>query len=239
MVAEPRLTAISGDWLKQSDTPKITRTEIHTMALVPCPECQKEVSTEACACPQCAYPFPGKHVSQAGRPPIGQKNCPQCDGPVAQYAQACPHCGVSFVGGHGHHVDEGESIQETLRCPHCGASYIHTRKVSRTIGANLGSKGTITLPTPGTQLETTEIGDGHGDSSRKAWALQGSRRRPPLWEDPSVLQEVSSHRYPRSRKKSIIVGLLLLVIVAISVMVGAMWQLKGLNPLEAILYWRM
>jgi hypothetical protein len=32
------------------------------------------------------------------------------------------------------------------------------------------------------------------------------------------------------------VALILLVIVAISVVFGAMWQLEGLNPLEAILY---
>jgi hypothetical protein len=60
-----------------------------------------------------------------------------------------------------------------------------------------------------------------------------------LWQDPSVLKEVSSPRYPRGKKNSIIVGVILLVIVAMSVVVGAMWQLKGFNPLEALLYWRM
>jgi len=29
------------------------------------------------------------------------------------------------------------------------------------------------------------------------------------------------------------------VLVAMSVVMGALWQLKGLNPLEALIYWRM
>jgi hypothetical protein len=88
-------------------------------------------------------------------------------------------------------------------------------------------------------LGTKGIRDAHVDTYQKDLPLQGSRRRPPLWQDPSGLKEVSSPRYPRSKKNSIIVGVILLVIVAVSVVVGAMWQLKGLNPLEALIYWRM
>jgi hypothetical protein len=60
-----------------------------------------------------------------------------------------------------------------------------------------------------------------------------------LWQDLSVLQEIASPRYPRSKKKSIIVGLILLAVVAMSVVFGAMWELRGLTPLETLLSWRM
>jgi len=167
------------------------------------------------------------------------KACPKCDSPVSLDAQACRHCGASFIGGHGHQGNNEESIQETLKCPHCGESYIHTRKVAKTVTTNTGAPETAPAVTTGKLLETTGIQDASVDAYQKDLPLQGSRRRPPLWQDPSVLKKISSPRYPRSKKKSIIVGVILLVIVANSVMVGAMWQLKGLNPLEALVYWRM
>ena len=180
------------------------------MALVPCPECQKEVSTEARACPQCAFPFPGKNVSQEGRPTGRLNTCPQCHRPVSKHVQACPHCGVLLI-----------------------------RKVAQSIKTSAGSKGMIPSIRTGNLLKNTGIRDSHFDTYRNVQALQGSRRRPPLWQDPSVFQEASSPRHRRSKKNSIIVGLILLVIVTMSVVFGAIWQLKGLNPWEALIYWRM
>ena len=209
------------------------------MALVPCPECQKEVSTEARACPQCAYPFPGRSGPQESRSAVRLKTCPECHGPVSQHAQACPHCGVSFMGGPGHRGTNEESIQETLKCPHCGESYIHTRKVAQPTKTNTGPQETAPSISRGNLLETTGIQNISVETSRKDLPLQRSRRQTPLWQDPSVLQEVISPRYPRSKKKSIIVGVILLVIVAMSVVIGAMWQLQGLNPLEALVSWHM
>lgn len=209
------------------------------MALVPCPECQKEVSTEARVCPQCAYPFPGRKVSQEGRQAIRLNACPECDGPVSRHAQVCPYCGASLIGGHGHQENNEESIQEMLKCPHCGESYIHTRKVAKTDKAKTGSQETAPSVTTGNPLETTEIQDTSVATSPNDSPLRRSPRRSPLWQDPSVRKEVSSPRYPRSKKKSIIVGVILLVIVAISVVVGAMWELKGLNPIEALVSWRI
>lgn len=207
------------------------------MALVPCPECHKEVSTEAWACPQCAFPFPGKKVSQEDRPVARLNTCPQCDGPVSQHAQICPHCGVSLIGGHAHQRNSGEAIQETCLCPHCGS--FHTRKVPQTVKASAGIKDATPSGTTVNPLKTTGIRDSHADTYRNDPAFQESRRRPPLWQNPSVLKEVSSPRYRRSNKNSLVVGLILLVIVAMSVAFGAIWQLKGLNLLEALLYWRM
>jgi hypothetical protein len=52
-------------------------------------------------------------------------------------------------------------------------------------------------------------------------------------------RDVVSPRYPRSRKKSILLGLLIFILIAASVVGGAFWQLQGINPLEALVYWRM
>ena len=207
------------------------------MALVPCPECHKEVSTEAWACPQCAFPFPGKKVSQVDRPVTKLPTCPQCDGPLSQHDQICRHCGVALIGGHAHRRTDGEAVQETCLCPHCGSS--HTRKVPQTVQAGAGVKESTPPATTVNPSKTTGIRDRHVDTHRNDPALQGTRRRPPLWQNPSVPKEASSPRYRRSNKNSLIVGLILLVIVAMSVAFGAVWQLKGLNPLEAIMNWRM
>ena len=206
------------------------------MALVPCPECHKEVSTEARACPQCAFPFPGKKVTLAGRPAVRLNTCPQCDGPISQHVRSCPHCGVSLRGEQERPGNQGEPIQETLVCPHCQASYIHTRTVAQTIETSPGSKGPPLALRKPNLLKTVGIRDGHLDTSRDEPALQTSQRRLPLWQDPSALPKVPPPRHRQSKKQSIMVALILLVIVAISVVFGAMWQLEGLNPLEAILY---
>ena len=69
------------------------------------------------------------------------------------------------------------------------------------------------------------------------------RRRSQLWQDSSLPtkmdRDVVSLRYPRSRKKSFLLGLLIFILIAASVVGGAVWQLQGINPLEALVYWRM
>ena len=102
------------------------------MALVSCPECQKEVSTHALACPQCALPFPGKQARGVGQAGTKLYSCPDCGCLVSKQAQTCPHCGVTLEGEQG----EGEQrpltikpnfVEETWLCTHCGTPY--TRKV--------------------------------------------------------------------------------------------------------------
>jgi RNA polymerase subunit RPABC4/transcription elongation factor Spt4 len=221
------------------ETCEIDRTEINSMALVPCPECHKEVSTEARACPQCAFPYPGKRASEEERPTAGLNTCPQCHGLVSPDAHTCPHCRVSLAGGHGQQGDHSESTQETLVCPHCQSSYTYTRKVAQTVKARAQSTGMTPSLTRENRLATKGSRDGHVDTLRNTKAVQGSRGRSALWQDPASPQNVANPRYPRSKKKSILIGLILLVTVAISVVFGAIWQLNGLNPLEAILSWRM
>lgn len=208
------------------------------MALVPCPECHKEVSTEARACPQCAFPSPGKHALEEERA-SGLHTCPQCHGLVSPDARTCPYCRVSLAGGHPQQEDNGESIQETLVCPHCRASYIHTRKVPQPVKPETTPPVKIPSVAPVKRVAPKGSPASHAEPLRKTTALLGPRRPSALWQDPSGSQKVHPPRYPRSKKNSILIGLILLVIVTISVVFGAMWQLNGLNPLETILSWRM
>lgn len=208
------------------------------MALVPCPECHKEVSTEARACPQCAFPSPGKHALEEERA-AGLPTCPQCHGLVSPGAPTCPYCQVSLTGGQPQQEDNGESIQETLVCPHCRASYIHTRKVLQSVKAGAKSPAIAPSVTPGKRLATKGSRDSYIEPLRKTTALLGPRRPSALWQDPSGTQKVAPPRFPRSKRNSILIGLILLVIVTISVLFGAIWQLNGLNPLETIFSWRM
>lgn len=208
------------------------------MALVPCPECHKEVSTEARACPQCAFPSPGKHALEEERA-AGLHTCPQCHGLVSPDAPACPYCRVALTGGQVQQEDNGESIQETLVCPHCRASYIHTRKVPTSVKTDDKSQAKTPSFTPRKPVAPKDPRERQVEPLRKTTALLGPRRPSALWQDPSGSQKVAPPRFPRSKRNSILIGLILLVIVTLSVVFGAIWQLNGLNPLETILSWRM
>ena len=97
------------------------------MALVSCPECQKEVSTHALACPQCALPFPGKQARGVGQAGTKLHACPDCGCPVSKQAQTCPHCGVTLEGEQRSLPTNRNFVEETWLCTHCGTPY--TRKV--------------------------------------------------------------------------------------------------------------
>ena len=258
------------------------------MALVPCPECQKEVSTHALACPQCALPFPGKQARGVGQAGTKLHSCPDCGCPVSKQAQTCPHCGVTLHGQQG----EGEQrpiptkpnfVEETWLCTHCGTPY--TRKVRQENGlvtdhqvvvptSNAGRSGERLLepiphqetvvptsnggrggekllepaPHQETVVPTSNAGHGVGkplgplpNQAKRKKVSASPRRQSQLWQDSSFGEEIESFlpRYPRSRKKSILLGLLVFILIAASVVGGALWQLQGINPLEILVYWRM
>ncbi len=183
------------------------------MALVACPECQKEVSTHALSCPECAFPFPGNQASTVGQSGSKLKTCSDCGCPVSRQAQSCPHCGLQLMEKKGDIAINGTGVEETWLCTHCGTPY--SKKVSN--GKELGRSFDGIYRTP--------------------------RRRSQLWEDPfrqtNSEEIIAPIRYPRSRKKSIFLGLLFLLVITASVFGAAAWHLQGLNPLEALVYWRM
>lgn len=64
------------------------------------------------------------------------------------------------------------------------------------------------------------------------------RKQSPLWQDSSFPAkrdyDVVLRRYPRSRKKSLVVGIIIFVLVASSIALGVIWQYQGINPLEIL-----
>jgi len=231
------------------------------MALVSCPECQKEVSIHALACPQCAFPFPGKQASAVGGQ-LGNKlyACPDCGCAVSKKAKTCPHCGVILIGDKRSLPTNKNSVEETWLCTHCGTPY--TRKVrqekelvtDQEAGpTSNGGRSVERLLEPVPQQEAGPTSNGGRSMGRSLGPvphqvkredlLASPRRRSQLWQDSShptkMDQDVVSPRYPRSRKRSILLGLLVFILIAISVVTGAVWQLQGINPLEVLVYWRM
>jgi ribosomal protein L37E len=259
------------------------------MALVSCPECQKEVSTHALACPQCALPFPGKQARGVGQAGTKLHACHDCGFPVSKQAQTCPHCGVTLEGEQREREQRSLTIkpnfvEETWLCTHCGTPY--TRKVRQENG--LVTDHQVVVPPskaggsvgrllePASHQETVVPPSNGGRSMEKLLepvphqeavvprsntgqsverplgpipnqvkrgnVSASSRRRSHLWQDSSFGEEIESflpRRYPRSRKKSILLGLLVFILIAAAVVSGALWQLQGINPLEVLVYWRM
>lgn len=213
------------------------------MALVPCPECQKEVSTEAIACPQCAFPNPGKNSFFSSTSTSQQQVCPECGHSVSKQAQVCHFCGISLRGDrNGNSVVEGseggDTIDETWLCPHCGTPY--TRKVKRGVVAlesSIDKSPAISHPTslphsrqPDSRKEMANFGGSNGPLAR---------RRPALWQDPLMTaKEIDTNvpRFPRSRKKSIILIIVGILLTMVAGGLGALWQFKGITPLELLAY---
>ncbi len=213
------------------------------MALVPCPECQKAVSTEALACPQCAYPYPGKKSPPSETSLSRLNTCPDCGSPVSKQAHACPHCGVSLSkerNGSPLAQEEG-TVEETWLCPHCGTPY--TRKVKRSSGAGSAElmdkpqeKAPDPSPPPAPKAECESLMVISEPSTNPL-----AKRRPALWQESIIPKEgeASPPKYPRGRKKSIILIIVMLILVMVGGGLGAIWQFKGITPIELLTYLRM
>lgn len=65
------------------------------MALTKCPECAKEVSTMATACPSCGYPI-GSEFSPKG----DQLECEYCKKMINSNLSVCPYCNVQVFKSH-------------------------------------------------------------------------------------------------------------------------------------------
>lgn len=58
------------------------------MALIPCPNCGKEISDRAEKCPACGFEVKEKEEEKKE-----DLTCPECGSPLAQEAEVCPNCG--------------------------------------------------------------------------------------------------------------------------------------------------
>ena len=276
------------------------------MALISCPECQKEVSTHALACPQCALPFPGKQAPGVGQAGTKLHACPDCGCPVSKQAQTCPHCGVTLEGEQISLPTNRNFVEETWLCTHCGTPYTRKvrqekelvtdhqavvptgnmgrsverllepvphqetvlptsnmgRSVERLLEPVLHQEAVVptgntgrgverllepiphqetVVPTSNTEHSVERLLESGPNQVKRKNVSASPRRRSQLWQDSSFGEEIESllPRHPRSRKKSIFLGLLIFILIAASVVSGALWQLQGINPLEILVYWRM
>jgi hypothetical protein len=97
------------------------------------------------------------------------------------------------------------------------------------------------VPTSNTEHSVERLLESGPNQVKRKNVSASPRRRSQLWQDSSFGEEIESllPRHPRSRKKSILLGLLIIILIAASVVSGALWQLQGINPLEILVYWRM
>lgn len=85
------------------------------MSPVPCPECGREISTAAEACPHCGYP-----IQPSTRAPAG----PKCYACAATATTRCQSCGALSCAQHlqSIYVSHGRGGAYELRCQSCYAS---------------------------------------------------------------------------------------------------------------------
>ncbi|RII26755.1 MAG: hypothetical protein CXR31_10130 [Geobacter sp.] len=94
------------------------------MALINCPECSREISDKANACPHCGYP-----IAKYAEPSLPETVlCLECKKDVPFDDQVCPHCGLFNSQKYAllesvKSAEPESSLQEdtAVRCPKCGA----------------------------------------------------------------------------------------------------------------------
>lgn len=64
------------------------------MALINCPECEKEVSDQSKECIGCGYPLSGIAVAKTAKPDM--INCAKCGAVINRGLEVCPECKEPF-----------------------------------------------------------------------------------------------------------------------------------------------
>ena len=213
------------------------------MALIPCPECQKEVSTEAQACPQCAMPHPGRKEQENGHHDATLNTCPDCKKVISKKARMCPNCGAPVQTGQTEEEPQEslttKPVEETWLCPHCGMPYTRKPKTKKMNGLDSFSP---------LEENSMEAHFKHGMESEEtrfrgvkpndlSYSPRREKRKSPLWQEGGpAYQEIP--RYPRTSKKLTTISFIFMLIL-LSVGAWAIWEFKDLNGLEALVYWNM
>ncbi len=213
------------------------------MALVPCPECQKEVSTQALACPQCAFPHPGKQGLIEDGASDKLHPCPDCGLLISKQANSCPHCGVNKLEEKKPLAKKeplpanDDFTEENWLCTNCGTPY--TRKVNLKHGeVKYESHKAPPLVQSNTKMELSHSQilnefDTHAPEQDNLLPL---RSRSPLWQDSPIEKEVdfSPPQSPGKKKTTLILIIVLLVILAVAGSLGALWYFQGISPLDLL-----
>ena len=71
------------------------------MALINCPECNKEISDKAIACPNCGFPIQEmiQKLNKTKFSPTGMNVCPKC-GKFYSSKERCPDCNTEMIDCH-------------------------------------------------------------------------------------------------------------------------------------------
>lgn len=95
------------------------------MALIKCPECGKEVSNRAVACPYCGMPF-----AETEEPVLSKYVCLKCGEKLPENVLSCPKCGMRVPDYNKLdramlYCPECEGLNEmgSFSCVHCGRKY--------------------------------------------------------------------------------------------------------------------
>ena len=233
--------------------------KLNTMALVTCPECQHEVSDLALACPQCAYPYPGKRgVSEEKL-----QHCSECGGVISKKAQSCPHCGISCADVEVQSPVSQGSKDETWLCTHCGTPY--TRKAGKptTQNAHIDNQESDDpkLPIPEKQeilkpashiayAETQQSKEAQhpsvteeqemsflqkmGSAAPSASRQSASRHASPLWFPSSPSQDQGSSSSRPRKKVTLIIGIVTVLLIFLSIVLWFFWEPNGTNPFDGL-----
>lgn len=98
------------------------------MALIKCPECNKQVSDKAVACPNCGFPikdsFEKKTIDEKFQDELdGDVQCPYCEAKDIDNDGYCNNCGMKILN----HKDINNCVEENDNinvpytvCPKCG-----------------------------------------------------------------------------------------------------------------------
>ena len=213
------------------------------MPLVQCPECQREVSSEALSCPQCAFPYPGKKERLNGKASESLLTCQDCGNFISKQAQSCPHCGAPSLKQEDvpdSVLESSDQVEQTWLCPNCGVPYTRRGKGGRTNSPVSEVSQNKSLPMASARGGPPQVEAMNLDGRLPVNALSPRReRRPsPLWEETKAFYE-DEPQFPRPQKKWGLFFLIFFTLLFISLASFAIWQVKGLNPLEALVYWQM
>ena len=115
------------------------------MPLIPCPECDNEISEHAISCPKCGFPIKDPNIKDV---PSTVK-CLDCNNEIPLQVELCPHCGLfnsqKYQNKRAAMVwDSEDNTFISVACPSCSKES-KIRKTSATgtrIGYKLNGEGT-------------------------------------------------------------------------------------------------
>ncbi|GJL50677.1 MAG: hypothetical protein NPIRA01_19040 [Nitrospirales bacterium] len=133
--------------------------------------------------------------------------------------------------------------EQTWLCPNCGVPYTRRIKERRgggglevTSSSAVGKISSMNVREQNFQEEELQSLDGRLAADKMV--LRKERKRSPLWEEAKAMYEEET-QYSRPRKNWSVTLLVVLAVLLVFVVSFAFFGLKGLNPLEALVYWQM